>query len=254
MSEDLNVAQAAPEAASGLSQIERVVDTFAAPTKTFTDIKRSASWWLPYLIALAIGIAFTFTAIQKIGYEKLADGVIAQSSSLQDQVSSSTPEVAAQIHASIEKQFKYTLYALPVLIIVIALICAGVLLATVNFGLGGEATFRQMLAVWFYGTLPVALISVLAIVAIFAGLGGDEFNMQNPVGTNLGFYLSSDLPKWLKALLDSVDVFTIWSACLLTIGVSIAGKIKRSSAAACVFGWWILYILVFKIAVAALRG
>ena len=31
---------------TGLSEVERVVDTFIAPTKTFTDILRSASWWL----------------------------------------------------------------------------------------------------------------------------------------------------------------------------------------------------------------
>ena len=30
-----------------LSQTERVVDTFLAPTKTFADVLRSASWWLP---------------------------------------------------------------------------------------------------------------------------------------------------------------------------------------------------------------
>jgi hypothetical protein len=28
----------------GLSQVERVVDTFIAPTKTFTDILRNTTW------------------------------------------------------------------------------------------------------------------------------------------------------------------------------------------------------------------
>ena len=35
---------------TGLSQVERVVDTFVAPSKTFTDILRSTSWWLPFLL------------------------------------------------------------------------------------------------------------------------------------------------------------------------------------------------------------
>ena len=40
-----------PEASTKpLSQAERVVDTFIAPSKTFTDILRSSSWWLPWLI------------------------------------------------------------------------------------------------------------------------------------------------------------------------------------------------------------
>ena len=29
----------------GLSEVERVVDTFVAPSKTFADIGRSSKWW-----------------------------------------------------------------------------------------------------------------------------------------------------------------------------------------------------------------
>jgi hypothetical protein len=48
-------------------------------------------------------------------------------------------------------------------------------------------------------------------------------------------------------------VFAIWSAILLTIGVSIVSGIKRSSAAIVVFGWWILFILL-KVAGSAISG
>jgi hypothetical protein len=48
----------------GLSQVERVVDTFIAPTKTFTDILRSTSWWLPFLLAVVVSLGVTY-AIDK---------------------------------------------------------------------------------------------------------------------------------------------------------------------------------------------
>src|ERR1700677_1450095 len=48
----------------GLSQVERVVDTFIAPTKTFTDILRSTTWWLPFLLAVLVTLAVAF-AIDK---------------------------------------------------------------------------------------------------------------------------------------------------------------------------------------------
>ncbi|MHB1022440.1 MAG: YIP1 family protein [Acidobacteriaceae bacterium] len=251
---ELTAQQVEPNAPAGLTQMERLVDTFVAPTKTFEDIRRSASWWLPFLVALVLGMAFSFTVTQKVGYSRLADGVISQSPALQDRMNSGTPAEAAQIHATIEKQFQYTIYLYPVIAIVIGLICAGVLLATVNFGMGGEAKFGQMLAVWFYATLPLSLIGILTILSLYAGMAPEQFNLQNPIGTNIGYYLSSDTPKWLTGLLDSVDVISIWSACLLTIGVAVVGKVKRSSAAIAVFGWWILYVLVFKVALVALRG
>jgi hypothetical protein len=28
-----------------LSEFERIIDTFIAPSKTFTDLRRSAAWW-----------------------------------------------------------------------------------------------------------------------------------------------------------------------------------------------------------------
>lgn len=251
---EITAQQAEPNTPAGLTQVERLVNIFVAPAKTFQDIQRSASWWLPFLVALVLSLAFSFTVVQKIGYARLADGVISQNSSLQDRMSSSTPEAAAQMHAAIEKQFQYTMYTYPVIALLVALICAGVLLATVNFGMGGEAKFGQMLAVWFYATLPLSIIGVLTIISLYAGMAGEQFNIQNPIGTNIGYYLSSDAPKWLTGLLSAVDVISIWCAWLLTIGVSVVGKVKRSSAAAVVFGWWILYVLIFKVVLVALHG
>lgn len=45
------VAEAAP-----LSEPARVLNTFFAPSKTFTDLRRSASWWLPFLITAVVSI------------------------------------------------------------------------------------------------------------------------------------------------------------------------------------------------------
>ena len=252
MPEELPVPQAANAQPAGMSQMQRVVDTFLAPVNTFTNILHNTSWWLPYLIAAVLGIAFGFTATQKIGYERLTDAVIHQRPSLEETISNSTPAEAAQMRARIEGQFKYAIYLTPVIIVLVGLLCAAVLLATVNFGLGGTATFGQMAAVWFYSGLPLAFISLLAIIAIYAGMGADQFNMQNPVGTNVGYYLPSDTPKWLSGFADSLDIFSIWSACLLTIGMSVVGKVKRSAAAIAVFSWWLLYILIFKIALASM--
>jgi len=120
-----------------------------------------------------------------------------------------------------------------------------VLLATANFGAGGKATFKQMLGVWFYGTLPLTVFSLLVIVAVYAGAASDPFNIKNAIGTNPGFYLAdSELPKMLVPLLSAIDIFAIWTAVLLTIGVSTVAGIKRGAAAVVVVGWWLVVILL----------
>lgn len=240
-------------AGPGLSQVERVVDTFVAPKKTFTDILRDASWWVPYLIGAVLGLAFAYVILNKIGLPTLVDGVIHHSKALEDRMTNATPDVAAKIRSSIETQFKFS-YAVPVIGLVIGLACAGVLLGTANFLFGGKAKYKQMLAVWFYATLPLVIFNLLIIISAYAGLSGDQFDINNGLGTNIGYYLAGgDTPHWLVTLLSAVDIFAIWIAMLLTLGISIVAGIKRSSAAIVVFGWWFLFVLL-KVVGSAIGG
>lgn len=227
-----------------LNPVQRVINLFVAPQKTFDDVKRSSGWWVPYLIAVVIGLLYAYVLLHKIGLPALVDGVIRQSPALESRLASASPEDAARIHSSIETQFKF-LYVGPVISLLAGLAVSGILLATANFGAGGKATYKSMLGVWFYGALPLVLFYLLVIVAIYGGAVGDPFNVKNPIGTNIGFYLTeAALPKTLMPLLVAMDLFAIWTAILLTIGVSTVAGIKRAAAAAVVVGWWIVFILL----------
>ena len=53
------VVQSPAEVTPGLSQGQRIIDTFTAPSKTFNDIKHgNKSWWLPFVIYVVLGFAF----------------------------------------------------------------------------------------------------------------------------------------------------------------------------------------------------
>ena len=65
-----------PDGANGLSEIARVVDTFVAPTATFKDILRSASWWLPFLLMAVITagiVSFRGGAAGRAGMQALRE-------------------------------------------------------------------------------------------------------------------------------------------------------------------------------------
>jgi hypothetical protein len=236
-----------------LNPVQRVVNMFVAPTKTFEDVRRSSGWWVPFLIAAVVGVLYAYMLLNKVGLPTLVEGVLHTSPALESRMASASPEDAARIRSSIETQFKFS-YAAPVLSLLAGLAAAGVLLATANFGAGGRATYKQMLGVWFYGTLPIVVFTLLVIAAMYGGAAGDGFNIKNPIGTNVGFYLAdSELPKALMPLLSAMDIFAVWSAVLLTIGVSTVAGIKRGAAAAVVFGWWVLFILLSTVG-AALAG
>jgi hypothetical protein len=240
------------QAPAPLNQIERVVDTYIAPSKTFIDILRDHSWWLPWLLGVLVTLGFGFVIQQKIGWEKTFNNILLQSSQSQlDRMQQLPPDQQARQKAIGQQFTKYIFWATPVLALVFSAIASGVLLLTINYGFGGKATFPKMFAVWMYATLPFLIQGILGIITVFAGLDPDSFNLKNPVGTNIGYFLPMDSPKPLIALGTAIDVLTIWVLILLTLGCSIVGKVKRSTAAAAVWGWWILITLV-KVATASL--
>jgi uncharacterized phage infection (PIP) family protein YhgE len=63
---DTATALANDQDSPSLSQFERVVDTFIETSKTFNDIKRNRSWWLPFVIIAVLCYMFFFVALQHV--------------------------------------------------------------------------------------------------------------------------------------------------------------------------------------------
>jgi len=232
---------------SGLSEIDRLMDTYIAPEKTFLDIRSNANWWLPFLFSVVISLLFTYSVDRQIGFEKVAEVNVARSASAQQRLSA-IPDVDRE-HAmqTIATTTRIITYASPVISLIFSLIIAAILMVSFNFGLGAKVEYKRYLAVWMYASLPFVIKYILAAISIFAGASAEQFNLQNPVGTNIGWYLSSDIPLWLSTLLTSVDIFTIWVVVLLVLGCATVAKVKRSHAAMVVVGWWLLLVLGFTV-------
>ncbi len=239
----MEAAMQQPGESGGLSQVERVVDTFVAPTKTFTDIRRNASWWLPFLLSILVSLAFAGSIDRKIGFDQVAQANMNRNAQAQQNMSNLPEAQRDQVIHRIASFTRIVSYLYPLVGLIFAVICAGILMLTFNFGLGAKASYKEYLAVWFYAGMPFFIKFLLAAIAIFAGVSAEQFDMNNPVGTNVGWFLSSDVPLWVRTLFSSVDIFTIWVVVLLTIGCSIVARVKRSSAAIVIIGWWVLIIL-----------
>ena len=243
---------AAEEQASGpgLSQVERVVDTFIAPAKTFNDILRSRSWWLPFLLTVVVSWGVTFAVTSQVGWERVVENQIQASPKQQDSLASLTPEQrAARVHG-MSVGYKYTSYAFPALVLLFSAIAALGLWATFNFGLGASATFGEMFCVWMYCGLPKLIIGLLTILMLYVGDNAEGYDLKNPVGTNLGYYFP-DVGAGLKTALGFFDVIGIWSLVLLILATSIVAKVSRGKAAAAIIGWWVLILIISAASAAA---
>jgi hypothetical protein len=231
----------------------RIVDAFVSPTELFRDVTRDASWWPAFLLLVLGGLIFCSAVQKQVGWAHAYDSILRQNPKQQAQFAQMQPAQVASAKAVGAKITAGIAWGFPVLILLTSAVCAAVLLGTLNFGFGGKATFGQLFSVYMYASLPFVLHSLLAAIALFAGLDSGSFLISNPVGSNLGYYFPPDSAPWLMALATAFDLFTVWMLSLLVIGSSVVAKVSRMSAAIAVVGWWVL-ILVVKVAAAALQG
>ncbi|MES2392475.1 MAG: YIP1 family protein [Acidobacteriota bacterium] len=227
----------------GLSQGERVVDTFLAPSKTFTDILRSSSWWLPLVIMAVFTMASGFAIGKKVGWDAVAEQQMTKSPTAADRFEQMPPDQRTLAVNRVAKTMPFFTYGAFVIILIFVALHALLLWASFNFGLGAKTSFGQVFAVIMYAGLPKLFISLLTIILLFAGVGTDGFVLDNPVGTNLGYFLPSTMPA-LKAAGSFIDVFGLWSLALLVIGMAIISKKKIGSSAMVVVGWWVVGMLL----------
>lgn len=226
-----------------LSEGARIINTFVAPTKTFTDLNRKASWIVPWLLLGLCSILFAFAVGQKVTWKQAQDNQLRLSPKRAAQLEQVPPEQRARQLAIGEKFTAGITYGWPIMRLIGLVIVAGVLMFSFNFGAGAQIKFNTILAVVMYASLPEMIRALLATTFLYAGVvQPDAFIMQNPIGSNLGALATPGSALW--ALGSAVDVFGIWALALTAIGITCVSKVKKGTAFTIVFGWAILLALV----------
>lgn len=227
-----------------LSQGARLIDTFIAPSKTFADLNRSASWWAPWIVISIFSLLFIYSMGRQVGFEQISRNQIAHSKNADQFDKLPADQQAARIKIS-GKFINYFGYGSPLLVLFYFLIGTVVLWATFNFGAGADASFGKSYAIFMYGSLPGVVGAILGMISLFAGVNPEGFDIGNPVGTNLAYYLDPDTTgKFIRSMASAVDVISIWSIVLIGIGFSCTTKVKRSTAITIVAVWFLVYKLV----------
>jgi hypothetical protein len=231
----------APEAAP-LSQGARIVDTFIAPSKTFTDLRRSAQWWLPFLLMTLVGWGLVYVAEQKIGTQKMVENELQSRPKAEARYEKATPEQRQQ-QVKISGVAYYI--AIPVFTLLIWLVMSGLQFGTFKFGANANISYSQSLAVVVYAGLPMVLRHLLAIVSVLAGASSDGFTLNNPIASNPAYFMNAaDSPFWYF-IASQLDVFLLWTLVLTAIGFATTGKVKIGTSFAIVIGWWVALTLIF---------
>jgi hypothetical protein len=242
-----SVPSPAPEAPP-LSQGARIINAFVSPGKTFTDLRRNASWWMPWILISIVSMIFVFVVDRQVGFDQVTRNEIAKSSRAEQFEKLPADQKARQLQFSTNLT-RYISYASPIIALIAFVVIAAVFMGTFNLAAGASVKFKTALAIVVYGSLPSILHALLGILALMAGgmsgsLDKEAFNIRNPVATNPAYFMDPTAHKFLYGMVSALDVFVLWSCVLMGIGFACNSKVKRGTAIAVVLAWYLGYKLL----------
>ncbi len=223
----------------------RVLLTFTSPSQAFRGANLAGAWWLPYLLIVLLGLMYAGTIGHQVGWVAAIRNNLQNTPKQQARMDALSAAQQEAQTATIARIVRASTYAGAVIVpLVSGAVAAGLLSATLNFGFGGHARFGPLFAVYLFSSLPQLIKLLLVGAMLWTGVGGEAFQINNPLGSNPAFYLQgSGTPRAVLSLLSWLDVFVIWQLALLIVGASIVAGVSRGKAAAAVLGWTALFIL-----------
>jgi hypothetical protein len=233
-----------PTAESPLSEGERLINTFVAPAKTFSDLRRKPAWLVPWLLLAVAHVIMALVVGQRVGFERLARTAIESSPQAAKQLEQLPAADREQRTTMVSKSIQYTFYASPVIILVAGLIMAAVLMGIFNFMASEKFSFGASMGVVMYSFLPTLIATGIIVVSLYLG-DPEGFNLDNPTATNLGALLDpATTSKFVYIMAKAVDLFNIWVMLLMGIGYAAVGRMRRQTTWGTLFGLYLLIKLI----------
>lgn len=223
-----------------MSSLARIFGVFVSPGRTFEDVAREPHFILCWCIQLAVGEGVALMMVQRVGIYAMARQAMSQSAAF----TNASPELQQQMVARTASVMHYTTLFQPFLIVFFLLLFGWIFQGVANFLLGYEARYKQAMSMVSHAYLAQTLLALITMLVLWLNPG--SYNLLNPLGTNVGFFLDkASTSPFLYALATHLDIFSLWIVILLGVGVAALGgrKGKFLPAFWSVFGLWLFYVL-----------
>ena len=230
---------AAQEAPGPINHAGRLLGVFFSPKATFEDIARRPSWILPVVVMSILGLAVAFVMNQKIDWRDVAAKRIEESPRAAS-LSADQKEQQIAMSAKVSPAFAYGFgVAWPVLQ---ALAVGGIFLLAYNLMGGAGARFGTSLGITAHAYYPWILYSLLFILILYLKAPG-TVDLENPIATNVGAFLPESTPKALMSLGKSIDIFSVWTLLLVSIGFTAVNPKKlKGKAFSIAISVWVVWV------------
>lgn len=222
------------------SFLARFTGILFSPRETYESVVRHHGW---------VGMLALSTLVAALGMAAFLSTEVGRQAMVDQSVSAMESwgrPVNDEVYAALEKQAAASRFVQPVAILIIGplmtFVIAGVLLGVFNALLGGDAKYKQMLSVVAH-TAPVSVVQQVFTIPVNYFRG----SLSSP--TNLSvFFPMLEEKSFLVSFLGAIDLFLVWWAFVLAIGLAVLYRRKTRPIAVGLFVTYGVIALVLALA------
>jgi hypothetical protein len=224
----------------------RVAGVLRSPRALFSAVIERPRWagvmLLTLLVTAGTGVAFMWTGV---GRQALVDQWERTAFAFGREVDD---EQYARLVAVSEYGAGYATLRAVAAGPVLTCVLAGVIVGVFSAASGGEATYKQMLAVIAHAGV---ILMLREIVAIPLNYSRETLSSPTTLGQLFPIFDEASLPG---RFLGALDLFVIWWVVLLAIGVSLLYRRSARSIAVAFIGAYLAFAALLAIVMAATGG
>lgn len=233
------------------SSFGRLFGVLFSPGKTFRSIAERPTWSVALIVLLAATTAVGFLANQRLDKSEMRKAVQEQMEKRQGQV---TPEQVDQGMEMAEKVNSVTRWLVPVFAALIYLLINLFYWMAFRFFAASNISYKTSFSVLLHAFMPQVISALLTLPVILSRQTiGVEEARTGILASNLAAFAPEGVGKATRALLSSLDFFSIWTLVLLVIGYGLAARVSKATATSIVLALWVLYV-AGKVGLTALLG
>jgi len=106
------------------------------------------------------------------------------------------------------------------------------------------ARFSSALGITAHAYFPWILYSLLFILILYLKAPG-TVDLDNPIATNVGAFLPESTPKAIMSLAKSIDLFSLWTLLLISVGFTAVNPKKlKGKALSIAVTVWAVYVAI----------
>jgi hypothetical protein len=226
--------------------LSRFVGVVTSPKATFQSVVAQPRWLgMLALVTIVVAICMTLPMTTEAGRQAALDNNVQQMENFGMQV---TDEMYANMAKGMRFATYQTFFSVLAVGPIFSVVFAGILFGIFAVLMGGQATFKQLFAVYVHST------AITAVAQLFTG-PLNYFRGSMSSATNLSVVLPMvDDQSFVGRLLGMIDLFWIWWLLVLAIGLGVLYRRRTQPIALGLFGVYVVIIVGIAAVMSAFGG